>query len=168
MPAQAVGVAQRADRCHQKGVVLAHGPHHGSVETEELEVLHGRFPGRQEVYSGVGLERPVAVLSAAVHPLEGLLVENHLQVVFLRHLLHHNHQEHILVDGGGDFGKHGGAFKLVGSHFVMTGLERNAQLVGLGFKVFHEQGHAGRDGPEIVVGQLLVFGRCVADHRAGA
>ena len=166
MAAQAVGVVQGAHGGHEQGLVAADRMQDGGIESQEAEVfLRGGSRGKQ-VESGIGLHGPVAVLAASVDALEGFLVENHLQVVLLGHLLHHNHEQHVLVHGGGDVREHRSAFKLIGRHFVVPGLQRNAQLVGFCLKVFHEHRHAGGDGAKIMVRQLLVLGRCVANHRA--
>ena len=140
----------------------------GRIERQKAEVFLRGCSGGKQVDAGVGLHGPVAVLSAAVDALEGFLVENNLQVVLLGHLLHHNHQQHVLVYSGGDFREHRCALKLVGRHLVVAGLQRDTQFVGLGLKVLHEHRYAGRNGTKVVVRELLVLGRCVTDNGAPA
>ena len=140
----------------------------GRIERQKAEVFLRGCSGGKQVDAGVGLHGPVAVLSAAVDALEGFLVENHLQVVFLGHLLHHNHQQHVLVYSRGDLREHRRTLKLIGRHLIVAGLQRNAQLVGLRLKVLHEHRHAGRNGAKVMVRQLLVLGRCMANHGASA
>ena len=46
----------------------------------------------------------------------------------------------------------------------MAGRQLDTQFVGLRLEILHKGGDAGRDGAEIMVGQLLVLGGIVADH----
>ena len=164
MAAEPVRVVQGADRGHEQVVMARHGFDDAGVEGQELEVLHRGLAGGEEIDAGIGAQRPVAVLSAAVDSVEGLFMEEHLEVVLFGHFLHDDHQQHVLIDGRRDFPEDRGAFELVGSHFVMTGLERNAEFVGLRFEILHESDYPGGNGSEIMVGQLLVLGGGVSDH----
>ena len=56
----------------------------------------------------------------------------------------------------------GRELKLVGRHFVVTGLDRDAKAVRFDFKVKHEGFHTRGNGAEIVVLELLVLGALVA------
>ena len=62
-----------------------------------------------------------------------------------------------MIYGQITFFENGSQFELVGSHFVVAGLYGDAQFQCLDFQVFHESCHTGRDGPEVMVFQLLVF-----------
>ena len=81
------------------------------------------------------------MLSGAVHPVKRLLVENHLEMMLLRDLLHHYHEHHVLVDGLCGITEYGCTFELVRSHFIVTRLEKNAELVCLSLKIFHERAY---------------------------
>ena len=98
------------------------------------------------------------MLAAAVDAVKRLLVENHLEMMLLGNFRHENHKEHVLVDRPGEFTEHRSALKLIGSHLIMPCLKLDAELVSLGLEVLHERLHLGRNCPEIVVGELLVFG----------
>ena len=104
------------------------------------------------------------MLAAAVDALERLLVEENLEFMLLCNLAHHNHQEHVLVYCSGNLREYGCALELVGRNLVMTCLKRNSKFVGLCLEVLHEGGHAGRNGTEVMVRQLLVLGRCMPDY----
>ena len=51
-----------------------HRHEHVHKEGDELQVLVGVLTRRQEVHTGVGLHRPVAVLTATVDPCVGFLM----------------------------------------------------------------------------------------------
>jgi hypothetical protein len=53
-----------------------------------------------------------------------------------------------------------------GRHFVVPGLHRHAQAIELPLGFGHEGEHPRRDGAEVVVLQLLPFGRLRAEERA--
>ena len=162
---QTPGVVQRTDGTHQQEIVAAYRLGDSRIERQELQVLGRRLAWREQVDARIGLHGPVAVLTASVDPVEGLFVEDDLQVVLLGNLVHDDHQQHVLVDGAGRLTEDRRTLELIGSHFVMPSGKLDAQLVSLGLEIFHERRHARRDGAEIVVGQLLVLGRIVADDR---
>ena len=62
-----------------------------------------------------------------------------------------------MVDGNVGLFENRSALKLVGSHFVVSGLDRNAEPVGMPFEIFHELQYTAWDGSEVVVVELLVF-----------
>ena len=163
--AQTPGVIQRADGAHQQEVVVADRLRDSRIKSQELQVLGRGLARRKQVDARIGLHGPVAVLAAAVDPVEGLFVEDDLQVVLFRNLVHNDHQQHILVNRPGRLTEDRRTLELIGSHLVMTGGKLDAQLVGLGLEILHKGRHARRDGAEIVVGELLVLGRIVADDR---
>ena len=69
---------------------------------------------------------------------------------------------------GGDIGggKDGGQLVLGRRHLVMLGLGQYAQLPKLLVQLLHKSGNAGADGTEVVILQLLPFGRFGAEQRA--
>ena len=70
-----------------------------------------------------------------------------------------------MIDGDVGFLEYRRAFELIRGHLVVPGLDRDAEAVGLQFEVFHVFEHAARNGSEIVVVELLVFGRDVPHQR---
>ena len=72
-----------------------------------------------------------------------------------------------MIDGKVGFFEDGCHFKLVGGHFVMACLARDAQFESLHFHVAHKGSDAFRDGTEVVVVHLLVLCRVVA-HQCAA
>ena len=78
------------------------------------------------------------MLAGAVDSVKRLLVEDHLEMMFLSDFLHHNHQHHVLVDRLCRIAIHRSAFELVRSHFIMTCLQKYSQFICLCLKVFHE------------------------------
>ena len=106
------------------------------------------------------------MLTGTVHTVEGLLVQEHYETVLAGDAVHQVHDNLVLVVGQVGLAIDGRQFKLVGRHLVVAGLERNAQTVAGNLQITHESGHARRDGGEVVVVQLLVLGRTVAEEGA--
>jgi len=98
------------------------------------------------------------VLTRSINTGKRFLVHQHPEVVTLGHPVHHVHHQQVVVDSQVGFFIDGCQLKLIGSHLVVSGLERQAQFIPLEFEVFHKCGHTGRNGPKIMVFQLLVFG----------
>ena len=135
-------------------------------EGDEAQVLFLRLAGGHQQDASVRAQRPVVVLARAVDALEGLLVQQDAEAVRAGHLAHQRHDEHVVVHGQVAFLEDGCQLKLVGSHLVVARLQRDAQLQCLDFQVFHEGGHAGGDGAEVVVLQLLALRSLVPHQRA--
>ena len=93
-----------------------------------MQVFIGRFARIKQVFARVGAKRPVVVLTAAVHAVEGLLAQKAHQAVPRRHLAHHFHGELVVI--GGDVGgfKDGRQFVLRGGRLVVLRLGEHAQL----------------------------------------
>ena len=106
------------------------------------------------------------MFSGTVHSVEGLFVQQHHKAVAGSDAVHQVHNELVLVVGQVGFPEDGGHFKLAGSHLVVAGFQRNAQVIGGKFQVPHEGGYARGDGGEVVVVQLLVLGGVVAEQGA--
>ena len=116
-------------------------------------------------HARIGDKTPVVVLARAVDTVERLLMEQHPEAVFVGHLLHQAHQQHVVVDRQVAFLVDGSQLKLPRRHLVVARLAGNAQLQGLRLQVFHEGLDAFRDGAEVVVVHLLVLGRVVPHER---
>ena len=65
-----------------------------------------------------------------------------------------------------DILKNRGQFELIGGNFIVACFGRDTQTVTFQFQFFHEIGDTGRYGAEIVVIQLLVFGRRMSHQGA--
>ena len=73
------------------------------------------------------------------------------------HFFHRGHQQLIMIDGQIRLFENGSTFELIGSHLVMTGLDRDSQAMTFVFQFLHECRHPRRDGTEILILQLLIF-----------
>ena len=79
--------------------------------------------------------------------------------------LHQIHDELIMVVGQVDILKDRSQLELIGGHLVVACLHRDAQLQALYLEILHESRDTWRDAAEVVVVQLLVFGRRVSHQR---
>ena len=163
---QTVGVGGSHNGCLQQGVVLLDGHHHVDQEGDESEVLLGRLAGGEEADTGVGAQRPIAMLARAIHAGEGLLVQQHLEAVTAGHLVHQRHEYQVLIDSQVGLIIDGCQLELVGRHLVVSGLAGDGILVGFELKLFHKRLHTGGDSAEVVVLELLVLRRLVTQQRA--
>ena len=99
------------------------------------------------------------MLSGAVDSVKRLLVEDHLEMMFLSDFLHHDHQHHVLVYRLCRIAIHRSAFELVRRHLVMSCLKKDTKLICLCLKVFHERNDTRRYGAEVMILKLLVLSR---------
>ncbi len=104
------------------------------------------------------------MLTRSVHAGEWLL-EQAFHAVLLRNRLE-DHQQLLVV--GGDVGplEHRRDLELSGGDFVVPRLGGNAQLEQLPLGVHHEAQDPLRDRAEVVVVELLAFGRLGAEQGA--
>ena len=163
--AQTVGVRGAHDRRLQQAVELVDRGDGIHEEGDELQVLRSGLARSEQVHARVGAQRPVVVLARTVDALEGFFVQQDAEPVTAGDLVHHGHQQLVMVVGEVGLLVDRSQLELIGRHLVMTGFDRNAQFQAFVFEVFHECHHAGRDRTEIVVLQLLVLGRLVAHER---
>ena len=110
----------------------------------------------------VGGQTPVVMLAASIDTIEWFLVQKHPETMFMSHLFHQSHQEHIMVNGKVTLLKNRRQLKLTGGHFVMSCLAGNAEFECLSLQIFHESLHSFGDSTEVMVVHLLVLGRVVA------
>ena len=134
------------------------GGHHVDHECDELQVVLGRFAGGEQQDALVGSEAPVVVFAGSVYACKWLFVEQHAEMMPASHFGNERHQQQVVVVGQVCFLEYGCELKLVGSHFVVASLRRDAEFVAFDFKVEHEGFDARRYGAEIMVFELLVFG----------
>ena len=57
-------------------------------ESDKTQILHLRFSWSMKQHSRVGAERPVVMLTASVHSLEWLLMQNATESMLACHSLH--------------------------------------------------------------------------------
>ena len=144
-----------------------HGGHDVDGECDEAQVFHRSAAWSEKLCAAVGAEAPVVVLAGAVDSFEGFFVEQHVEVVAARNLVHHRHQEQIVVVGKVKFLIYGSQLELVGRHLVVACLGGYAQGVAFDFQIKHESFYPRGNSAEIVVLELLVFGAFVA-HQCAA
>ena len=162
---QAVCVRGAHDRRLEQAVVLVYGRNGIHQEGDELQVLRSGLARPQQVHARIRPQRPVVVFARTVDPLEGLFVQQHPELVTAGDLVHHGHQQLVVVVGKIGLLVDRRQFELVGRHLVVAGFDGDAQFQALVFEVFHECHHTGRDRTEIVVFQLLVLGRFMPHQR---
>ena len=115
--------------------------------------------GIEQVFAGVGGHRPVVVLAAAVDAGERLFVQQADQAVLVGGAAHDLHDQVLVIGGEVAVFEERGEFVLAGGHFVVAGLDGDAELEQFVFAVGHEGQHALGNGAEILVFQFLALGR---------
>ena len=159
-------VARAGDADAQKILILIHRFDDGRQEQQKLRVFHGCGAGIQQVFPLIGGDRPVVVLSGAVHPFKGLLMQQADKAVAVSHLFHDLHGQLIVIRGdvgGGIDRRH---LMLAGRNLVVLRLGVDAQLPQFLVQVGHIGLHPWADGAEVVIFQLLSLGRPRAKERA--
>ncbi len=111
-------------------------------------------------------QREVDVLAGAVDAGEGLLVEQALHAVLLSDCLEDRHRQLLMVRSDVGPLEHRRQLELAGGHLVVPGLGGNTELEQLALGVHHEAEDALRDSTEVVVVELLAFGRLRAEQCA--
>ena len=164
--AEAVVVAGGGDDGPQQGAEAVHAADHRRAEDQELQVGVGGLAGIEQVALGGIADRPVHVLAAAVDAGEGLLMQQAGEAMPLGRAAEHGHRELLVVGGHVRGLEIGGDLELAGSHLVVAGLGWDAEPVELVLHVLHEHLHPLRDGPEVVVVELLTLGRRSAEEGA--
>ena len=148
-------VAGGGDADAEHVLIIVHRLQHGAEEQQELGVLIRRLARLEQVHAGVGADRPVVVLAAAVYAGEGFFMQQAYHAVLSGNLLHQLHGELIVI--GRDVGSriHRGQLMLTGRDFVVLGLRHDAELPELFVQLRHEGGDTGLDRAEVVIFQLL-------------
>ena len=106
------------------------------------------------------------MLAAAVDTGKGLFVEQAHQAVPGGHTLHDLHGQLVVVGGDIGGGVDGRQLMLGGGYLVVLRLGQDPQLPQLLVQLLHVGRHAGLDGAEVVVVQLLPLGGLGAEQRA--
>ncbi len=163
--AEAVVVASAGDAVAEQALELVDGADHRGAEDQELHVVVRRLARVEEVVPEVVAHAPVEVFARAVDPGKWLLVQQARETVLRRDPSHHLHRHHLMV--GGDVGvlEDRRDFVLARGDLVVTGLDRDADLVELALDVHHEREDAVGDGPEVLILELLALGGLGAEER---
>ena len=161
---QPVVVSGRGNGGSQKSLIVVHRLDDRHKKQQELGVFVRRLAGREQVDAGIGGERPVVMLAAAVDPGKGLFMQQTHHAVLGRYALHHLHGQLILIGREVDGGIDGGKLMLGRGHLIVFRLCKDAQLPQLCVQFLHKGGHPGLDGAEVVIVQLLSLGRSCAEE----
>ena len=142
----------------EQTVVLVHAHQGFHDEDDKAQIVLGSLACSMEQHTSIGTETPVVVLARAVDTGKWLFMQQYSEAVLVSHTLHQAHQQHVVVDSEVALLVDRSQLKLVWRHFVMACLAGNTQFESLDFKVFHERLHTLRNGAEVMVVHLLVFG----------
>ncbi len=119
-----------------------------------------------EQVSDLAAERPVDMLTGAIDTGERLFVQQAGHAVFGGDALQLLHDDMLMIMPQIGVFVDRGDLELAGRDLVMAGLDRDALLVELVFRLHHKGQHALRDRAEIVILKLLAFGRLRAEQRS--
>ena len=145
---QTVGVCGAHDACLEQSVVTVDSHERLHDEHQEAQVVLWRLSRSVEQYARVGGEAPVVVLSRAVDARIRLLVEQHPEAVPARNLLHERHEQHVMVYRKVALLVYRSKLKLVRSHLVVAGLDRDSEFQRFDFQLLHKGCHTRRDAPK--------------------
>ena len=154
------------DRRFQQAVVLIYRHEHVDEECHELQVLIRVLARSQQVNAGVGLHRPVTMLTATVNACKRLLVKQHAEMVLTRNAFHNRHNKQVVVVRQIHVLEDRRHLKLVRCYLVMTRTDGYSCTQSFVLQVHHEIADALRNGAEIVVLELLVLGGQVSHQSA--
>ena len=121
--------------------VDVHRRENAGEKEEKLEILVGRIPRIHEIDPVVCHQRPVIVLPGAVHPLEGLFMEQALESVSARGLLQDLHDELIVVRGQVRLIVDAGQLMLRRRGLIVLCLRCHAKPPKLDVHIPHKGGH---------------------------
>ena len=125
---QSVIIAHIGRTLAQQIRMSIHCLHNTCQNQKELYILIGGISGIQHIYAVVRAQRPVIMLTGAVHACKRLLVQQAGQAMAPRHLFHGFHHQLIVIYRNVGRLINWCQLMLCGSHFVMLGLGGNSQL----------------------------------------
>ena len=76
------------------------------------------------------------------------------------------HHQLVMIHRKISLFKYRSTFELVRCNFIMSCLDRDSQTMGFKFKFLHKCHNSLGNGPEIMIFQLLVFGRGMPEQSA--
>ena len=92
-----VCVGSAGDGCLGKTVMFPYRHHYVDEKSDELEFFGFGLSRREKIHAGIGSQRPVVVLAAAVDSLKRFLMKKHSERVSASHFFHHGPQKHVVV-----------------------------------------------------------------------
>ena len=135
--------------------------HDAGKYQQELDVLVRCVAGIEQVHAIIGSQRPVVMLTGAVHTSKGLLMQQTGHAVTSCHLLHRLHYQLVVVYRNIRRLINRCKLMLCGSDLIVLGLSGNAQLPQFNIQILHVGTDALADCSEIVILKLLSLGsRC--------
>jgi hypothetical protein len=140
------------------------GTDSSKTEDQELCVVMGAIP-RIEQIPDLASERPVDVLARAVHPGEGLLVQQAGHAVFRGDPLELLHDDMLVIVPQIRALVDRRDLELAWRDFIVAGLDRDALFVELVLGFHHESQHPLGDRAEVVVFEFLTFRRLGPEER---
>ena len=132
---------------------------------QELRVFPRGIARLEQVDARVCAQRPVIVLSGAVHACKGLFVQQARQTVPRRHHLHDLHRQLVVVRGDVPLGEDRGKLVLCGGGFVVLRFGEDPELPELLVQILHKGRNTRLNHAEVVILQLLTLGRLRAEQR---
>ena len=142
----------------QKILIFIDCLYNSSKEHQKSQVVVRIVSGVKQINTGIGGNRPIVMLTAAVYTMERFFVEKTSKTVSLCNLLHHFHSELVVVGSRICILKKRSQLMLCGSTLVVLSLCIDTQLPKLLIKVSHKSGNSGLNGTEVVVAHLLTLG----------
>ena len=165
---EAVIVSGGCSRKTEQILIIVNRLYNGTQEKQELGVFIRSLAGSEKVYAGIGGNRPVVVLAAAVYSGKGLFMEQAHKTVFCGDLLHNLHSKLVVVGGNIGSGIDWSKLVLGGSNLVVLGFCENSQLPQLFVKVGHIFCDSRLYNAEIVIVHFLtLWGHCSEKGSAG-
>ena len=159
-------IARARNRRAQQPLPLVDRAHDRRAEHEELHVVVRVRPRAEQIVAFVVADRPVDVLARSVDAGKRLLVQQAREPVLRRRPPHRLHRHHLVIGGHVRVLEDRRDFVLTGRHLVVTRLHRHADLVQFALHLRHERHHALGNRAEILIFELLTFGRPRAEERS--
>ena len=157
-------VAAGGDHGAEQVTVEMDGTNHRGAEHEELHVGMGRLT-RLEQVAEPAAQRPVDVLAGSVDAGKRLLVEQAGHAVLLGDAGQRLHDRLLMVGRDVRVFVERRDLVLTGSHLIVPGLHRHAELEEISLGLEHAGEHPLGDGPEILVLKLLPLRRLGTEQR---
>ena len=151
-------VTGRSGSTTQEVLIFVHTLDKRSQEQQEPGILPGGLSGAEQIFSGIGSQGPVVVLTGAVYAGKGLFVEKTDQIVLGGTLFHDLHDQLVGIAGTVGGGVNGRHFVLARSSFIVFGLGQNTKPPKLFVQVLHVVGNSGTDGAKVMIFQFLTLG----------
>ena len=116
---ETVVIACGSNRATEKILIFIHTGNKGSQEQEEPGVLAGGLAGAEQISSRIRCQRPVVVLTGAIHTGKRFLMEQTHKIVLGSALFHDLHDQLVAVTGSVGIRIDGCQFMLTGRTFIV-------------------------------------------------